>query len=116
MDYPDTLCKILILSPVTQTEASASNCGNVVAVMDQAGCYETPALQGDEFMIQYCCGSDDCEKATGEILLSRDVEIDRADKDATELETVDSQSEPIMELAANPLKGQNATASVSCFK
>ena len=81
--------------------------------MDQAGCYETPALAGDQFMIQWCCGSHDCEKATGELLSSRDVESDSPDKDVPELKTLDSQGEPNLELSSNVPGGQSATASVS---
>lgn len=69
---PDPGCKILILKRVGQQQPSLSECGNVVLAVDQAGCYETPALQND-FMLQYCCGND-CYNATGEYRAKRALE------------------------------------------
>lgn len=69
---PDPGCKILILERVSQQHPSFEECGNVVMAVDQAGCYETPALR-DDFMLQYCCGND-CYNATGEYRAKRALE------------------------------------------
>ena len=62
----------LILEQVSQQQSSFWECGNVVLAVDQAGCYETPALRND-FMLQYCCGID-CYNATGEYRAKRALE------------------------------------------
>lgn len=49
------------MSPVGQ-DVIGSNCGNVILTAKDAKCYYTHL--DTTFMIQYCCGSDDCAAAT----------------------------------------------------
>ena len=49
------------MSPVGQ-DVKGSNCGNVILDAKDAKCYYTHL--DTTFMVQYCCGSDDCAAAT----------------------------------------------------
>lgn len=59
---PHPECKIIVMSPVGQ-EVPGTNCGNVVLSTDQAGCFFTNL--DHTFMVQYCCGTDNCAAALG---------------------------------------------------
>ncbi|KAI1263633.1 hypothetical protein F5Y18DRAFT_393599 [Xylariaceae sp. FL1019] len=59
---PDPTCKILVRSPATTDDL---NCGQLQGIFEHSTCETIPLKTS--FMVQFCCGKDDCDDALGNL-------------------------------------------------